>query len=216
MKLREGTTDQCVYDEVIERNCYRVPESLVGQVVIDIGAHIGCFAKLCADRGAMRVLSYEIEPENILAYCENLKDYDLNVEIYTKAVWSVGGIYVNQSGPYNTADGTLKNTGSSHVVEPAGPHTSGPGQIQTITLDEILEPFARVAMVKIDAEGAEFEIIPATKSWAKVDRLVGEVHGYRKEYHVPDFYTEVKKHFPNLEVVVTCPEYGLENFFASK
>lgn len=214
MKLRPGTTDQCVYDEVITRNCYRVPESLANQVVIDIGAHIGCFSKLCAERGAI-VYAYEIEPDNISYWLENLELYRASrASLFSKAVWNIGGIHVNQSGPYDTADGTLKNTGSSHVVSPAGPHTPGAGKIETITLDEILEPFERVALVKIDAEGAEFEIVPATKSWAKVDRLVGEVHGYRKEYHVPNFYMEVRKHFPNLEVNSYCPEYGLETFFA--
>ena len=214
MKLREGTTDRCVFEEVIERNCYRVPESLVDQVVIDVGAHIGCFSKLCVDRGA-QVYAYEIERDNISAFNENLRDYDYpRVNLYKMAVWKVGGIKVEQSGVYMTADGSLKNTGSSHVTSIIpGPHTVE-GGIGTITLDEILGPFERVAIVKIDAEGAEFEIVPATKSWSKVDRLVGEVHGYRKEYHVPDFYMEVKRHFSNLEVISTCPQYGLENFFA--
>lgn len=212
MKLREGTTDGCVFDEVVTRNCYRVPESLEGQIVIDVGAHIGCFSKLCADRGAERVLAFEIEGNNINSFVENLKGYN-NVELFARAVWPRWGIKVRQSGMYMTADGSLKNTGSSHVTSVAGPHTEE-GQIDTITLDEILAPFERVAIVKMDCEGAEFEIVPATKSWAKVDRLVGECHGYRKEYHVPDFYMEVKKHFPNLEVVVTCPEYGLQNFSA--
>src|SRR5882724_10451701 len=99
MKLREGTTDQCVYDEVIGRNCYRVPESLLGKIVIDIGAHIGCFAKLCADRGAERVLSYEIEGSNINTFVENLKGYQ-RVELFARAVWKTWGIKVNQSGQY--------------------------------------------------------------------------------------------------------------------
>lgn len=212
MKLRPGTTDQCVLNEVITNNCYRVPDSLEGKVVIDVGAQIGCFSKLCADRGAKTVMAYEIEPDNITMFYENLKDYP-QVTLFAKAVWSVGGIKVNTSGMYMTADGSLKNTGSSHVTSVAGPHAVE-GQIETITLDEIMEPLESVAICKIDAESAEFEIVPATKSWAKVERLVGECHGYATQYSRPAFYAEIKRHFPNLEVHPYCPEYGLETFFA--
>lgn len=216
MKLREGTTDQCVYDEVITRNCYRVPESLVGQVVIDVGAHIGCFSKLCLDRGAMLVLAYELELENVEILKENLVHYmGMGFDIYHAAVWKpTEAAKVAPSGTYMTADGLLRNTGSSHIYIAPGCHTAVANGVEVVTMDQILEPFDRVGLVKLDCEGAEFEIVPTTKSWSKVDRLVGEVHGYRKEYHVPDFYMEVKKHFPNLEVVSSCPEYGLDNFFA--
>src|SRR5438477_8985779 len=113
MKLREGTTDQCVYDEVIGRNCYRVPESLAGGVVIDVGCHIGTFAKLCMDRGADRVIAFELEPENVGIARENLADYP-RVTIINRAVWKPLVVTkVAPSGMYRTADRTLKNTGSS-------------------------------------------------------------------------------------------------------
>jgi FkbM family methyltransferase len=213
MKLRPGTVDENVVREVLTDNCYRVDQFPPDSVVVDVGAHIGTFSKLCADKGAATILAFELEPENFTIAKENLADCP-QVQLFNKAVWKTGGLKVSHSGMYMTADGSLKNTGSSHITFPPGCHSTE-GDIETVTLDEIMAPYDKIAMVKIDAEGAEFEIVPAT-NWSKVERLVGECHGYRKEYHVPDFYKEVKKHFAFLGVVSTCAEFGLENFFAWK
>jgi FkbM family methyltransferase len=214
MKFRPGTVDENVYREVITENCYRIDRFQPSDVVIDVGCHIGCFSRLCAERGAGLVLAFELEPENFAIAEENLRDFP-QVKLLNKAVWKTSGTKVHHSGMYMTADGSLKNTGSSHVDFAPGCHTA-PGDIETVTLDEIMAPYPEIAMVKLDCEGAEFEIVPATKSWAKVKRLAGEVHGYRKDYHVPDFYTEIRKHFAKLEVNSYCPEYGLDTFFASR
>lgn len=210
MNFRPGTVDENVYNEVIRDNCYRVEQFPPGSVVIDVGAHVGCFSRLCAERGAATVLAFELNAENAALAREHLAPFP-QVTLTHKAVWKTSG-RVNQSGMYRTADSALLNTGSSHVVEAEGCHT---GEIETVTLDEIMAPFAEVALVKLDCEGAEFEIVPAT-DWSKVRRVVGEVHGYLRQYHVPDFYRELKKHFATLETREYCPEYGLANFYASK
>jgi FkbM family methyltransferase len=212
--FRQGTTDECVYDEVIRRNCYRVKQFSDKDVVIDVGAHLGYFSLLCAEHGAGKVIAFEIEPENIEIARKNCAQHP-QIELHNKAVWKESGLKLGRSGMYMTADNSLKNTGSSHVVIAPGCHTSF-GDLETITLDDILEPIEHVALVKMDCEGAEFEIVPNVKSWEKVDRLVGEVHGYRKEYHVPDFYMELKKHFNKISVRSYCPEFGLETFYCSK
>src|ERR1051326_2413728 len=212
MITREQSVDLNVFREVVIENCYRVPEKFPKDVVVvDVGSHIGTFALLCAQRGASKILSYEIEQENFEIAKENLADYP-QVQLFNQAVWKENG-KVSKSGMFMTADGLLKNTGSSHIVVPEGCHQ---GTIETITLDEIMRPYEKIAMVKIDAESAEFEIVPATKDWHKVERLVGEAHGYVKDYKRSDFYMEIKKWFSKLEVVSYCPEYGLDTFYASK
>ena len=43
MILRPGTSDRDVFIANYEQNEYRLPSDMQGQVVIDIGAHIGAF-----------------------------------------------------------------------------------------------------------------------------------------------------------------------------
>lgn len=61
-----------VWANVYNRNEYELPDSLAGQTVVDLGGHIGSFARLCLDRGAQHVLSYEPLAENCQAYRHNM------------------------------------------------------------------------------------------------------------------------------------------------
>ncbi len=63
---------QPVWSSVCNRNEYRLPDSLAGQTVVDLGGHIGSFARACLDRGAEHVLSVEPLPANCQAFRHNL------------------------------------------------------------------------------------------------------------------------------------------------
>src|ERR1043165_1854134 len=100
MNFREGSVDRNVFDEVITRNSYRVPERFPpNAVVIDIGAHIGCFSVLCAQRGASKVLAFELMPENYEIAKGHLAQFP-QVELFNKAVWTSDGEKVGHSGMF--------------------------------------------------------------------------------------------------------------------
>ena len=51
-----------------------------------------------------------------------------------------------------------------------------PIKVQTVSLDDILINFPKVSLIKIDTEGAEYEILFNSKLLFKVDKIVGEYH----------------------------------------
>jgi FkbM family methyltransferase len=207
--FREETFDEAVYKGVYLGNEYRVPEELSkDDIVIDVGCHIGSFSRLCAERGAARVLAFDIDQENVAIARRHLKDY-LNVSVYHNAIWKEDGKILDFSG-YHWADAlNVWNTGSGHVFS-GGIHT-----VMSLSLDSVLKNFERVRIVKLDCEGSEFEIVPHTRSWHKVDLLVGEMHGFFKQYSVPDFFGELSKHFKNIQRVKISEEFNMELFWAS-
>ena len=51
--FRNGTLDQAIFNGVVVLNEYRLPERFApGDIVIDVGAHIGSFAEAVVSRGA--------------------------------------------------------------------------------------------------------------------------------------------------------------------
>ena len=51
-KFRNGTLDQAIFNEVVDDNEYRLPDRFApGDVVIDVGTHIGSFVQAVLSRG---------------------------------------------------------------------------------------------------------------------------------------------------------------------
>lgn len=174
--LREGTDDDAIIREVTIDDTYRLrgldlgPKSHVlgdlndpdpQSVVIDLGANLGAFSATCLQMRASRVIAIEPEPTNAALLRKNLAPWiPSRAEVCEVAVGAVRG-RVDVAG----------GTGTAHIV---------PGdQVACVTLADILEPLDRVALCKVDVEGAEHGIITACPhdQLAKVDRLVMELHG---------------------------------------
>ena len=70
--IRPFTADDMLnFRSIVQDNEYRLPESLKGWTVMDVGAHIGCFALASYLRGADRIFSYEVEEGNYDALVAN-------------------------------------------------------------------------------------------------------------------------------------------------
>lgn len=145
-----------VWANVCNRNEYELPESLAGQTVVDIGGHIGSFARACLDRGAERVVSVEPLKENCLAYRHNLAAYDGRWKLIEAAAF--GG----QPPEAATMWGySLLQTGEWERVS-----------VKTIQLGRL-----ECDLLKLDVEGAEYEIL-ASADLSGVGRIVGEGHTF--------------------------------------
>jgi FkbM family methyltransferase len=142
-----------------------------GDVVIDIGAHVGVISCYIAKaHPGVKVLAYEPVPENYLRLLRNVKANGVEgqVEAYNLAVTGDGrpvklyGDQATNSGGY-----------SAYVPGPTPVH------VESTTLARILveHSLERVKLLKVDAEGAEYEILTAADGVLdKVDWLAGEVH----------------------------------------
>jgi FkbM family methyltransferase len=176
---RPGTNDDVIYNSVVTRNEYRLPERLAPDaVVIDIGAHVGAFSYLALVRGAASVHSFEPEPSNFARAGENLAPFGDRVHLYNRAVWRSD----RPSAPLHfwaSSDGA--NTGGGTLIW----ETDGP-LVDAVAFDEVIDTIGdsgsrRIDLVKIDCEGAEFPILLTSNLLTRIDRIVGEYHELRAD-----------------------------------
>lgn len=174
--------DTSPYVEIVDQNCYRLPDKAEpGQVVVDIGAHIGCFTCEALDRGFDRVFAFEADPRNFSQLCRNVtrhRDY-ARVEVQWGAVWR--------------SDRPLQDLRMAHQFDLSDPDavTSvgsvafnyGSGDfVPAHSLRSILQRLDQLGIKKIDflksdCEGSEYPILySAPDLLDRVDKLAVEVH----------------------------------------
>lgn len=164
---REGTQDEALYREAVLLDHYRLPQRFEpGAIVVDIGAHVGYLSRRAALLGAT-VHAYEPEVANHEMATQNLAG--LPVELRRAAVWCHGGPVRLHPGPAGlTGTHTVSDDGDGEIVLAHG-------------LAEVLQRAAaasatgRVALLKLDCEGAEWVILPGA-DLSCVDRIAGEYH----------------------------------------
>ena len=89
-RFRPGTLDQLIFNGVVALNEYRLPARFsAGDIVIDVGAHIGSFAYAVVLRGGQHVCCIEPDRANCAFAAENLRPYiDKGfVRLMQQAVW---------------------------------------------------------------------------------------------------------------------------------
>jgi FkbM family methyltransferase len=168
--FRENTLDKWIYDEVYTNNSYCIESFEKDDVVIDIGAHCGYFGKLCLDKGSKNVFLYEPDEQNYNILLKNLSSYD---------GWCANNIAVwkeeTDDLPFHTYS-EYKNTGLNSVFKSPYIEPSEIKKVKSVSLDSILSSFDRVKLLKIDAEGSEYDILMNSTLISKVDMIVGEYH----------------------------------------
>lgn len=164
--FRFGTQDLIVINEVIQKNEYGLPDSMLGETVIDLGANIGCFAIACLWRGAKFVECYEPEDQNYEILCKNMEPYKNLTRCVKAAAWRS-----DENSDKLRLCGMEDGKTAMH-------HCFGTGQETTTKgLDEIIARFPEVDLLKLDIEGSEYPVLYTSKTLAtKVKRIVGELH----------------------------------------
>lgn len=176
--FRPNTQDEFVYNEVYVNNCYRLPDDLSGKFIIDIGANIGAFTIACLERNADYVFAYEPDPGNFAQLYANIRSSGLSdrVTVYNQFVVGDGRQerFIEVREGYQMLDGTLLTGGVSLFVPPAGNRA-----IEAIQAPELFDFIASDSIwLKLDCEGAEYEILHSAIPRAKVERIFGEIHTY--------------------------------------
>jgi len=139
-----------------------------GQVVVDIGMHLGYYATLLAllvgERG--EVHGFEPTPSTRDIARRNTDRFP-QIRVHPFAVWSsVKTLAFRDYGPRWMAFNTSAK--SKLDKEPAAPREI---EVQTITLDQFRASLDRnIALMKIDAESAEREILAGAQTLLKTDR----------------------------------------------
>jgi FkbM family methyltransferase len=142
-----------------------------GDIIIDIGAHVGIFAIYLAKRHPdISVLAFEPDPVNFSNLLANIAANGVaNIIPHHLAVTRDGRPFTLDTPP-----GHSGGAGGYHARSAGYARST----VDSITLDEIFDRYAiaRCKLLKIDCEGAEYEILTSTSVLDRVEWLSGEFH----------------------------------------
>lgn len=148
------------------------------RTILDIGANVGFFSM--AARGhypAATIHAYEPNPRVLSFLSANTSA--LGVEMHPEAVGSRSGfVQILESGSSNQArTGEIARTGAG-----AGAGIVETGGIAQIALDTAIERMGgTVDLLKLDCEGAEWDLFKLRDAWKRVRNLRMEYHLFRGE-----------------------------------
>jgi FkbM family methyltransferase len=184
-RFRNGTLDQAIFNGVVVFNEYRLPARFAsGDIVIDVGAHIGSFAQAVLSRGCEKVYCIEADGANFEIAAENLRPHIENghVQLVRGAAWRsdentdelrFDGYHLFTES-YPGLEGIL-NTGNGSVVWGSGE------PVAKLAFDEIVDLVTNhgehpVRLLKLDCEGAEWPILLTSQRLDLIAEICGEFH----------------------------------------
>jgi len=162
-----------------------------GEFVVDIGAHIGCFAMMWHRKNPLaKIVCVEACPENIDILKANVGEFA--TVIHAACTYETDELVLLNSVK---AGGTA--TGGSMVVTRKVVAAAKVGHfywqderpLRKVTLEEIMSDAGatQIDILKLDCEGSEFSILGDTPSLDNIRFMCGEYHGlarwdqFRKE-----------------------------------
>jgi len=168
VKFRPLSYDPIVIFSVLTRHIYgKIPANTV---VVDVGAHIGTFSLHASLARSSTVLAFEPEPKNFELLKENLAINGLSERVHSfkQAVWSR-----NEKRILFTSRGS-----AFHSFYPEKNGIGGTEPTDCVGINTILDPLNYPVLLKIDAEGSEYEIIPHISriNIEKISRIELEYH----------------------------------------
>jgi FkbM family methyltransferase len=190
-KFRAGTLDRAIFNGVVLYNEYQLPQSFApGDIVLDVGAHIGSFAWAVVSRGCENVYSIEPDRMNLKIAAKHLRPYIEKgyVQLISGAAWrsdpNDDQLYFDGYHAFPesfTGMEGIINTGDGSVIWGAGK------PVRKVAFDTIIDEVTnhgerRVRLVKLDCEGAEWPILLTSQRLHLIDEICGEFHEIGGEF----------------------------------
>lgn len=181
LNYRPGTSDPHLIYKILLREGkkgeYVFPPGLQAKVIFDIGANIGAASVLLSERfpGA-RIYAFEPMAENF----ELLKQNTLK----SPNVTPVHLALASESGERELIHSPDRfNRGGFSFFQHGAPAETPRTQVATMTASQFMreQGIASVDLIKVDTEGAEYEILTGFDPAAlqQVKWIIGELHGER-------------------------------------
>jgi len=198
--VRPETTDEVVIHEQFDLNTYKISEKMFKDCknMIDIGANIGVTSTFCFLQDA-EVINWCFEPveSNFMILNKTIEDNQLNAFSYKVAIGKERGICFLED---NCGDSKLVPVGEPAIM---------------ITLDDVFELAGedRYALLKVDIEGAEYEMFESVsiENLKKVDRIVMECHATEKDTYA-NLYLKLSQVF---DIVTYGEDGGTIDFYGT-
>lgn len=145
-----------------------------GDVFVDVGANVGYYTILGALKGSF-VVAVEPIPTTVAVLKINLKLNGItNVMIVDKCAWFESSrikLKIPHGSYYGLAS-AFYNRDTKYVAY----------EVECVKLDEVLKEFKNIKLMKIDVEGAEYEVLKGMeKSLDKVRYIIIEVSRNARE-----------------------------------
>ena len=226
LRLRGGITiahvpaDNVIglFREIFVDRCYTRPgfyDPKPSDTVLDIGANIGCFALyLQSYAPGIRVHCYEPADDTRGRLAQNVKanGLDPHIAVHPYAVSGSQGV----AHLKEAAVAAQRSFFDSEFVD-----ASSAEPVECVRLADSVETCDAefVDLVKIDAEGAEIEIVEATEAqtWTRIRRLVFEFHDLFRPGCRERVTRVLAAHgFQRIEVTTFSPDQGLGIVQASR
>lgn len=164
--LFSNTWERQIFTDCYIDNEYNIQPFDPEDVVIDIGCHIGSFSRLVYDKGSRNIISFEANPD-IYKKCRGGLPSEINV--INKAVWRSDEPPKKLKFDSNILD---TNTGMGRVFD------GGEIEVESLALDDILEPYSSVKFLKIDIEGSEYPVLFTSTKLNRIETIAGEFHEF--------------------------------------
>jgi FkbM family methyltransferase len=177
-----------MFSEVVESGCYLNSGEFrieAGDTVLDIGANVGLFSIwVSLNVPSTKIFAFEAAPDNFRALAENVRSNRLEGISPCHYAVSDGSsshvtLYRGLHGGIHSIRPEYRNwvpkAGSARKTE----------KVRAISLDRILRRFniESVDYMKIDCEGAEYEILlsASSRTLSRIRKIVGEYHDLSAE-----------------------------------
>ena len=160
VELRLGTTDDQIFHEAFVKQFHLPPEQISPATVLDLGCNIGLtvahFEALWPDAD---IIGVDLDADNCVVARRNCR----RAQILNVAVSAISG----------------RQTYSGEEAWSFRLDPSGDRVVESRTLDELTDLIGgRADFVKMDIEGAEWEVVQAPGEWpGRVGSLLIEIHG---------------------------------------
>lgn len=183
-----------------------------GDLVVDIGAHMGVFTAFAAKRTTNRVIAFEPEASNF-AYLSKLmqQNHFKHVKLVRSALASKTGkirlFLADRSSRHST---TGRDAGIGSALETSL-------MVPSLNLDDALVDYEHIDLLKMDCEGAELEILrgASTSTLRKVKRLAMEYHAPDTDEYLDDLLSLLSRHFSTIKTTEHVQE-NLGMIFAAE
>jgi len=208
IRVRGNTTDRRIFHTIFARDEYRLNDVAPGSwdTIIDIGAHIGFFARRAAPL-AKRVICFEPVEANFSLLRINMDHPPFaHVKVHPVAIAEKEGpleFFFSPTDP------------SSHTMLPGKEGCVMPMRVEATTLDRVFRENSveTCDLLKLDCEGGEYSILRSTPAelWPKIRRIRMEFHRGPEGWDAPKLAAFLTERGYRCEVVPrrTHPDRGL-------
>jgi len=181
--------DNSVFEEIFIDRDYNIVDDKIKNaksLIIDVGAHIGCFSIYTAILNPdVKILAFEPDENNYKLLKENLLlNHSKNVQPKNLAV----------AGKEEVRTLNINGDSHNHSFYNAENKISE-RKIQTTTIQKILKNHAKVDLIKIDCEGAEFEILRnlTEEEFSKTESIYIEFHEFEERMNRSELKSILEK-----------------------